>query len=41
MDEREVLALCDRTRNISLALHSSLRHGRLEKVYENGLANRL
>jgi GxxExxY protein len=36
-----VFELCDRIREISLALHSHLRHGHLEKVYENGLAHRL
>jgi GxxExxY protein len=41
MDERDVLALCDRIREISLALHQYLRHGHLEKVYENGLVHRL
>jgi GxxExxY protein len=41
MDDGEVLTLCDRIREISLALHGYLRHGHLEKVYENGLAHRL
>jgi len=41
MEEEQVLALCDRIRSISLALHGYLRHGHLEKVYENGLAHRL
>ena len=41
MDEREVFALCDVVRETSLALHRYLRHGHLEKVYENGLAHRL
>ncbi|MBT6153846.1 MAG: GxxExxY protein [Planctomycetaceae bacterium] len=36
-----VFLLCDRIRETSFALHSYLRHGHLEKVYENGLANRL
>ena len=36
-----VFELCDRIRETSLALHSYLRHGHLEKVYENGLAHRL
>ena len=34
-------ALCDQIRETSFALHRFLRHGHLEKVYENGLANRL
>ena len=36
-----IFELCDRIRETSLALHSYLRHGHLEKVYENGLAHRL
>lgn len=36
-----VFELCDRIRETSLALHGYLRHGHLEKVYENGLAHRL
>jgi len=39
--DKEIMALCDRIRETSLALHSFLRHGHLEKVYENGLAHRL
>jgi len=35
------MALCDQIRGASLALHRHLRHGHLEKVYENGLAHRL
>jgi GxxExxY protein len=37
----EIFALCDRIRETSFELHGYLRHGHLEKVYENGLANRL
>src|SRR5581483_7435355 len=37
----EMFALCDQIRATSLALHQYLRNGHLEKVYENGLANRL
>ncbi len=33
--------LCDIVRTAGLSLHGYLRHGHLEKVYENGLANRL
>jgi GxxExxY protein len=33
--------LCDQIRETSFALHSPLRHGHVEKVYENGLSNRL
>lgn len=40
-DEERILRLCDRVRQIALELHGYLRHGHLEKVYENGLAHRL
>jgi GxxExxY protein len=40
-DEQAILALCDQVRGVALELHSFLRHGHLEKVYENGLAHRL
>jgi GxxExxY protein len=36
-----IFALCDHIRETSFALHHFLRHGHLEKVYENGLAHRL
>ncbi len=36
-----IFSLCDRIRETSLALHRHLRHGHVEKVYENGLAHRL
>jgi len=39
--ETEIFELCDRIREISYDLHKYLRHGHLEKVYENGLAHRL
>ena len=38
---KDVFKLCDVIRETSLSLHSYLRHGHLEKVYENGLAHRL
>ena len=38
---KDVFQLCDLIRETSLALHGFLRHGHLEKVYENGLAHRL
>ena len=41
MEEKEIFALCDKVRQASFALHCYLRHGHLEKVYENGLAHRL
>ena len=36
-----IFELCDLVRETSIALHRYLRHGHLEKVYENGLAHRL
>jgi GxxExxY protein len=39
--EKEIFTLCDRVRETAFALHRFLRHGHLEKVYENGLAHRL
>jgi GxxExxY protein len=38
---QDIFALCDCVREASLALHRFLRHGHMEKVYENGLAHRL
>ena len=40
-DKDEIFELCDVIRETSFALHQYLRHGHLEKVYENGLAHRL
>ena len=37
----DIFLLCDRIRETSFALHRHLRHGHLEKVYENGLVHRL
>ncbi len=37
----DVFALCDTIRQTAFELQSYLRHGHLEKVYENGLVNRL
>jgi GxxExxY protein len=36
-----IFPLCDRVRETAYALHCFLRHGHLEKVYENGLLHRL
>ncbi len=36
-----IFQLCDTIRETSFALHSYLRHGQMEKVYENGLVHRL
>jgi GxxExxY protein len=38
---KDIFALCDQVRETSYSLHCWLRHGHLEKVYENGLAHRL
>lgn len=40
-NDQDILALCDRVRQMAFELHTWLRHGHLEKVYENGLAHRL
>ncbi len=40
-DESNIKTLCDQIRESAFALHAYLRQGHLEKVYENGLANRL
>jgi GxxExxY protein len=40
-NEGEIKRLCDQVRETAFALHAFLRHGHLEKVYENGLAHRL
>jgi GxxExxY protein len=37
----EIFLLCDRIREAAFALHQHLRHGHVEKVYENGLGHRL
>jgi len=37
----DIFILCDLIRETSFAIHSYLRNGHLEKVYENALANRL
>ncbi len=39
--EDPVFKICDEVRKCSFALHKFLRHGHKEKIYENGLANRL
>ena len=41
MDDAIILELCGKIRQASFDLHVYLKHGHLEKVYENGLANRL
>ena len=39
--KNDLFDLCDQVRETSFALHRHLRHGHVEKVYENGLFNRL
>jgi GxxExxY protein len=39
--KNEIFLLCDQVREAAFALHRHLRHGHVEKVYENGLAHRL
>ncbi len=41
MDEEAILELCNKVRQTAFSLHTFLRSGHLEKVYENGLAHRL
>lgn len=40
-DDKDILELCNQVRQIAFDLHAYLRHGHLEKVYENGLVSRL
>ena len=40
-DERQIRMLCDTVRQTAFELHTYLKNGHLEKVYENGLAHRL
>jgi GxxExxY protein len=39
--DKEIFELCDMVRQTAFELQSYLRHGYLDKIYENGLANRL
>lgn len=39
--QNKIFRLCDQVRETAFALHCYLKHGHLEKVYENGLGNRL
>ena len=39
--DQEIKALCDLIRQTGYEVHRFLRHGHLEKVYENALAHRL
>lgn len=39
--DKSIMLLCDAVRVTAYAVHHYLRHGHLEKVYENALAHRL
>ncbi len=41
MNIEAINSLCDAVRECSFGLHKHLKHGHLEKIYENGLAHRL
>ena len=41
MNDDQIMLHCDKVREQAYDLHHWLRHGHLEKVYENGLRNRL
>jgi GxxExxY protein len=41
MTEAEIFKLCDTVRETGFSIHPYLRHGHLEKIYENSLVNRL
>lgn len=41
MNIEDINTLCDAVRECSFGLHKHLKHGHLEKIYENGLAHRL
>lgn len=41
MSDLAMLKLCDTVRQTAFELHTFLRHGHFEKVYENGLSSRL
>ena len=40
-DETQIREPCDLVRETAFGLHTFLRHGHAEKVYENGLVHRL
>ena len=41
MQNQDIKQLCDVIREVSFEIHCYLRHGHLEKIYENALAHRL
>lgn len=40
-EQKDILELCNQVRQIAFDLHAYLRHGHMEKVYENGMVHRL
>lgn len=40
-EENKIFKLCDLIRETSFSIHCYHKHGHLEKIYENALANRL
>jgi GxxExxY protein len=41
MTDKEIFQLCDVVRETAFSLHTFLRHGHKEKIYENGMVHRL
>lgn len=41
MEQEGILELCNTVRETSFAIHKYLRHGHIEKIYENALVHRL
>lgn len=41
MQNQDIKQLCDIVREVSFEIHCYLRHGHLEKIYENALVHRL
>jgi GxxExxY protein len=41
MTKDPIFELCDEVRETAFALHCHLKHGHVERVYENGLVHRL
>ncbi len=41
MTDEDIIKLCDKTRETSLSIHAYLKHGHMEKIYENALVHRL
>lgn len=39
--KNSIFCLCDQIRETAFSLHTHLRHGHVERVYENGMRNRL